>query len=120
MLFVSSGGYGIKARRVSREDDAEVLNERLDAYLSLLCGSTVEELGYERIPPFQDEPECINLYDSITEIDARSEPVDVYATLIGMGYVQARGNDFDPIDAFEDARQVKPSDEKGSPHSTTN
>lgn len=95
ILLVSGGGHVIKARKVSSEEDAALLNEVLTAYVSLLCRGPVDEDEHMRTP------EYIRLAESIIEVDARSEPVDVYETLMQMGYVKPWDYDSSPGEPFE-------------------
>ncbi|KAL8827728.1 MAG: hypothetical protein Q9191_003010 [Dirinaria sp. TL-2023a] len=46
--------------------------------------------------------EYIKLQESIFEVDARSEPVDVYQTMIEMGYMKSENYDFSPVEPFEE------------------
>lgn len=99
ILLVSGGGYVIKARKVSSEEDAALLNEDLAACLSVLYQRPSDR------PSFSIDtasPEYTRLAESIIEVDARSEPVDVYETLMQTGYVKPRDYNFSPVEPFEE------------------
>ena len=100
ILFVSDGGPFIKARKVSSEEDAALLSKLLDAYLSILNLDTVCAIKNPGMD-YADIPEYVELSESITEVDARSEPVDVYETMIELGYMRPWNYDFSPIEPFE-------------------
>lgn len=101
ILLVSSGGYLIKARKVSSEEDVALLNENLAAYLSVLYRPSVADHGCVDFPELMSTPEYNKLRDCIKEVDARSEPVDAYETLMQMGYVKPRDYGFSPGEPFE-------------------
>lgn len=48
-----------------------------------------------------DTPEYVRLAETVTEVDARSEPVDVFEMLMQMGYMKPRDYDFSPGELFE-------------------
>jgi len=102
ILLVSSGDYFIKARKVSSEEDVALLNENLAAYLSVLYRPPMADHGREDFFEPIRTLEYKKLEDCMKEVDARSEPVDVYETLMQMGYVKPRDYDFSPGEPFEE------------------
>jgi len=97
ILLVRSGGYHSKPRKVSNEEDATLLNESLAAYLSVISAL----VGGSDYPNDMDTPEYVRLAETVTEVDARSEPVDVFEMLMQMGYMKPRDYDFSPGELFE-------------------
>lgn len=116
IFFVSSGGPLIKARKVISEEDAKLLRERLDTYLLALRDPTIYGSGYYSRSRMLKNSEYTKFEESIVEVDARSEPVDVYETMVEMGYMKPRDYDFSPVEPFEEigVDTVSDQEEDGS------
>lgn len=101
ILLVSGGGCFIGARKVSSEEDVALLNENLAAYLSVLCRAAMADYGRKDFVGRMITSEYKKLRDCIIEVGARSELVDVYETLMQMGYVKPCDYGFSPGEPFE-------------------
>lgn len=89
ILVWSQDPFLTTARKVSREADANLLRDNLEAFLSAPT-------------PQEKDLEHKRLIECIIEVNDRSEPVDFCKTLIGLGYMQGRDYGFCPPEPFEE------------------
>ena len=109
IFLVSSGGdvdFPLSnARKVSNDEDAQLLSDRLETHLSVLFSSIFDDSYKERdFEKKWDWPEWKRLEGCIEDVYYRSEQMDVYEMLNKMGYAQrADLNSLSPpiIEPFE-------------------
>ena len=106
IVLVSPGGRGplSNVRKVSNNEDAQMLSERLETHLSVLFSSVFDDSYKERV--LKDKsgwPEWEELEDCIKDVYYRSEQVDVYEMLMKMGHAQRVDPNYliSPIEPFE-------------------